>query len=300
MGPGDDLLQKNENIERIRAEMRLHRRIGIKVKLEFDSPQWWTVDFIRHTETIATQRQIAAAKSSVKSGSVVELVVNSGVVEAKVQGSRKAPYHVRIYTPQPTPEQIANIKAKLAERAIYGALLLAGEMPEAVSGIFKDCGVGLVPQDFAKTKMLCSCPEPDSVCKHILAVMLALTDAFDRDPFLLLRMRGIEKEDLLASLTAHRGGSQAASALADRGEDLADAIDASADEPSSSGSSVATLSAAEFFAPSGLSKVLAASRTRAGDDSTHPPVFDFPLWRGETSFKDSMYPYYDTVRKMLR
>ena len=43
----------------------------------------------------------------------------------------------------------------------------------------------------------CSCPDWSNPCKHIAAVYLLLGEEFDRDPFPIFRMRGMDREDLL-------------------------------------------------------------------------------------------------------
>lgn len=291
----EDLITHNAVSERLRRELSAQRRVGIKVKLEFDSPQWWTEEFIRYTHEVATQKMLAAAKKYVRSGSVIELVVNPGVVEAKVQGSRKAPYNIRLYSQLPTDDRLAAIKQGLSERAVCGAMLLAGEMPREVGDVFRSAGVGLVPQDYSKSRMLCSCPEPDSVCKHIVAVLLVITDAFDRDPFLLLRMRGLDKEDLVASLTDPRGRVRRTKRIADAESSQTDHVQEDAGSESETGHIESA------YAPIGLREVLARTRPRGHTRSAPPsPIFDFPLWRGEMSFSDSIRPYYECVRKILR
>ncbi|MGZ8708897.1 MAG: SWIM zinc finger family protein, partial [Thermoanaerobaculia bacterium] len=42
----------------------------------------------------------------------------------------------------------------------------------------------------------CSCPDWSNPCKHIAAVYYLLGEEFDRDPFLLLHVRGISRDDL--------------------------------------------------------------------------------------------------------
>lgn len=285
-----------ENLERLREELRLQRKIGIKVKLEFDAPQWWTTDLIRFTEKIATPRQISAAKKDVKAGRVVELSVNPGVIEAKVQGSRKQPYSARIYSPVPEQGNIDALKGELAKRAKFGAMLLAGEMPLEFADIFTSCGVELTPGAGSRMRMLCGCPSPDSLCEHILAVVLVMTDAFDRDPFLLLKFRGVEKEDLLASLTEPRGvrrGRPPKSVASDANNVPQRSADYdAADDGAASGD--------PFFGGDHLRRVLdTITLKHSTGDSIQPPL-DFPLWRGEMSFGDSMRPYYDSVRKLIK
>ena len=43
----------------------------------------------------------------------------------------------------------------------------------------------------------CSCPDWSNPCKRIAAVYLLLGEECDRDPFLIFRMRGMDREDLL-------------------------------------------------------------------------------------------------------
>lgn len=46
----------------------------------------------------------------------------------------------------------------------------------------------------------CSCPDWSNPCKHIAAVYYLLGEEFDRDPFLILKLRGMTREDLLGLL----------------------------------------------------------------------------------------------------
>lgn len=293
----EELTRQTAAAARLHRELMLQRRAGIKVKLEFDSPQWWTLDFIRYTNEIANQKLLAAAKKYVRSGSVVELKVEPGLVEAKVQGSRKTPYSVRLYSRVPTDDQLDAIKRGLSERALCGAMLLAGEMPREVERVFRDAGVGLVPQDRSKGMMLCGCSEPENICKHIVAVMLVITDAFDRDPFLLLRMRGLDKEDLVASLTDVRGRQRRTKRIAAETASGDGAESDGEDEELPTGETMEELG----WSSSGLREAIASSRPRSQLHKAPPsPIFDFPLWRGETSFSDSIRPYYESVRRTFR
>lgn len=280
-------------IDKRRSELRLQRRIGINVKLDFDSPQWWTADYMSYIETLADRREITAAKKQVKAGKVIELNVLPGSVEAKVQDTRKAPYHVRLYSRLPSAEQIDAIKAKIFERAMYGALLLAGEIPHEMAKIFEECGTGLVPRDLSAGRSLCSCPDPGSMCIHILAATLAVIDAFDRDPFLLLRMRGIDKDDLLSSLTEPRGRRARHSRAAQEEElDLPDEV-----EGAEQGEAAATRDDTSYYGGADLLRAIGGSRPATPTAEAGLPVLDFPLWRGELSFYDSMKPYYDLVKR---
>lgn len=296
-----------DNSYKLKNELRLQRRAGIKVKLDYDEPQWWVEEFITFVHDIAPAKQLGAAKSYVKSGKVLEMNIKPGVVEAKVQGQRKSPYLVRLYSPLPTDEHLIDLKRGFSERAIYGALLLAGEMPIEVRDLFAESGVALMPNEYRKKQLLCSCPEPETICKHIVAVLYVLIGAFDRDPFLLLRMRGLYKDDLLESLAEPRGVDVTPCAHHHDAEPQAET------PPTAPATACFGLGGrgvmkspldVSFYGDENLHELLEAfqgdTHERAEDFGTHPPLFNFPLWRGETSFKDSIYPYYESVRKMLK
>src|SRR4030095_5581977 len=49
-------------------------------------------------------------------------------------------------------------------------------------------------------KAACSCPDNANPCKHVAAVYYLLGEEFDRDPFLIFQLRGMERSELLAAL----------------------------------------------------------------------------------------------------
>ena len=85
----------------------------------------------------------------------------------------------------------------MADRPEFAASLLAGRMPENIEDAFADVGLSLFPSRRSDLETDCSCPDFANPCKHIAAVYLLLGEEFDRDPFLMFRMRGIERDELL-------------------------------------------------------------------------------------------------------
>jgi uncharacterized Zn finger protein len=282
-----------------KSVLKRGRPPGIRTCPEFDDPCWWTAGLINRVGEIASVRQINAAKKYAKAGKVVELNVSPGMIEAKVQGRRKIPYCVRLYSPRPNDRQLDEIKRRLCEKAIYRSLLLSGEMPRELDAIFKSSGVALSLEGFSRSQFLCGCSEPENICKHILATVYVAAVAFDRDPFLLLKMRGFEKNRLLAVLSAPVGADDES----DAGLPLHLSPDEAAQYAGQTGdiAPIDDLAAidASFYGSEDLSVELnrmSVSRREAGDPA---PVFDFPLWRGEISFAESIAPYYKSVEKFF-
>src|SRR3989440_8230057 len=75
-------------------------------------------------------------------------------------------------------------------------------MPADIEQAFQNARLSLFPEKRGDLKTSCSCPDDSNPCKHIAAVYYLLGEEFDRDPFLIFRLRGLEREQLLARLTA--------------------------------------------------------------------------------------------------
>jgi len=96
----------------------------------------------------------------------------------------------------------------LSRQAIFSAKLLMGEMPPDIEKAFKEAGLSLFPERLKDLKTDCSCPDWSNPCKHIAAVYYLLAEEFDRDPFLIFKLRGMNREDLIAMLKPDRKPTQ--------------------------------------------------------------------------------------------
>jgi uncharacterized Zn finger protein len=76
-----------------------------------------------------------------------------------------------------------------------------GEMPLDIEKVFKEARLSLFPEKLKDLKTACSCPDWSNPCKHIAAVYYLLAEEFDRDPFLIFKLRGMNREDLIVTLS---------------------------------------------------------------------------------------------------
>ncbi len=291
-------------VGRPKAPLLAQRREGINVQVDFSDAQWWTRDGVAYIEGTAPTAVLRSAKSYVRNGKVLDVNIQPGMVEATVQGGRKTPYQVRLYFPQPREEELREIKRRLSERVLYGALLLSGEMPVAIGDIFLASGSPFLPLGTGRERFFCSCPEPHDFCKHIVAVLYTAAGIFDRNPFLLLKLRGFDSDELLASI------------LVPRGSDSPEKSDMGIPSDSTEREEDGKTSYANFFrvdplpldaAFYGNESVCEAieefrnnSVVKTDIPASLVPLFDFPLWRGEVSFRESIDPYYESARRLLR
>lgn len=144
-----------------------------------------------------------------RSGRVTDLRAGSGMLSARVQGSRATPYQVAVGLPTLPPEAWDVIVRVVAAQVGHGARLLAGQVPQGLEDELTERGVRLFPHP-AELDPGCTCDDPVAACKHVAATVEAAAAALDADPFLLFRLRGRGREALLADLArARRGGAEA-------------------------------------------------------------------------------------------
>jgi uncharacterized Zn finger protein len=170
---------------------------------------WWSKRFLTVLESFALGTRLTRGRAYARKGQVISLDVEPGVVRAAVQGSRVRPYQVTI-TFEPLRE-LAWAKAEIAlsEQALPSARLLAGEVPPELEEIFADAGAALFPTTVRDLVQRCSCPDQQVPCKHLAATFYLLAEAFDADPFLILRWRGRERDALLGRLRELRSDAGA-------------------------------------------------------------------------------------------
>ncbi|NIK58168.1 SWIM zinc finger family protein [Kribbella shirazensis] len=169
---------------------------------------WWGRAWLEALEQRARldPGRLSRGRSYARRGSVLELTVSPGEVEAVVQGSRVTPYQVTVRIRAFSTDEwnaVLNIVSAQIGRV---AALLDGELPPEVVDDVRAAGLDLLP-GAGEVLTNCSCPDFAVPCKHSAAVCYLVADALDDDPFALLLLRGRRKDELLAALRSRRGGT---------------------------------------------------------------------------------------------
>jgi len=165
---------------------------------------WWAKQWTAVLDRFNLGTRMQRGRRYARQGQVLSIDFGEGKIQARVQGSRPKPYEVGIRVKTLQKDAWAKVAAAAAAQAVFASKLLAGEMPQEMEQIFRAAGVSLFPEAYADLSTDCSCPDYSNPCKHIAAVYYLLGEEFDRDPFLIFRMRGMSREaflDLLGSGT---------------------------------------------------------------------------------------------------
>jgi len=140
--------------------------------------------------------RLPRGRSYVRNGSVVDLRVEPGAVNALVSGSRM--YEVKVTVGPVAPARWRAI-CKDCSGAIDSLIeLLQGRFSRGVMTRLCEENTGLFP---SPTDILftCSCPDWASMCKHVAAVLYGIGARLDHQPELLFALRKVDQQDLIAS-----------------------------------------------------------------------------------------------------
>jgi len=239
---------------------------------------WWAKRWISVLEGFEVGQRLGRGRRYARGGQVLSVDVDRELVTAEVQGSREKPYKVVIRVKALVREDWEKLAAGLAQQAIFAAKLLAGEMPPDIETAFTEAGLSLFPEASQDLETACSCPDWSNPCKHIAAVYYLLGEEFDRDPFLIFKLRGMERDELVALV----GGPGAHAEVAE-------------DEP------VGAAPAAEplptdpptFWHPGKLPDDLFGEvHTPAMPAALVRRLGSFPFWRAKERFLEALEPLY--------
>jgi len=162
--------------------------------------EWWVLQWLDLLEKYRFKKRLERGRNYAREGNIVSINFEGPKVTANVQGNAEDPYELWIKLDQFSDEDWNYIIQSLAEKAIFSAQLLAGEMPENIEDVFVANGLSLFPFSLSNVHAKCNCPDPKNPCKHIAAVYYELADRFSEDPFVLFQLRGRTKDEILAQI----------------------------------------------------------------------------------------------------
>ncbi|MHB1536580.1 MAG: SWIM zinc finger family protein, partial [Acidimicrobiales bacterium] len=169
---------------------------------------WWGaawVDALQRRASLDPNR-LPRGRSYARSGQVARVEVHPGEIRCEVQGSRAKPYAVRVRVRTFTGPEWEHVLDVLAAQAGHTAALLDGELLPDVADDVRRAGLDLLP-GAGELQPRCSCPDWADPCKHSAAVCYLMADELDRDPFVLLLLRGRGRDEVMAGLRSRRRGT---------------------------------------------------------------------------------------------
>ncbi len=179
---------------------------GVRAQGLKENRAWWAQRWWARLAEMDLGGRLARGKHYAAAGQVVSLACQGSHVAADVVGCRAGVYHVTLDFRTPEGAAREQIVAQIKAEPIFLARLLVNELPFELEGIFRAAGYDLFPGEQLPgttpegrrcydMTTACSCPDYANPCKHVGAVLLVLGEEIARNPWTLLRLRGLKEED---------------------------------------------------------------------------------------------------------
>jgi uncharacterized Zn finger protein len=156
---------------------------------------FWGKGWCHHLEAHCDfWNRLGRGRSYVRNGSVCDLVIGPGRVEARVVGNDL--YSVEIDIKKLPPARWAAIRKSSTGGIASVIELLKGRLSAAVMSIMTHPTDGLFPRP-KEIEMRCSCPDYAVMCKHVAAALYGVGARLDSRPELLFVLRGVDHMQLI-------------------------------------------------------------------------------------------------------
>ncbi|MBI2244450.1 MAG: SWIM zinc finger family protein [Nocardioides sp.] len=185
---------------------------------------WWGKAWVRAVDEAAyAEADLVASRALARAGQVGQIATEPGRFVAAVE-DRHGLWTVEGTVPVLGAADVAALVETVAAESGRIAALLAGELPHRLVEHAEEAGVELLPYG-GELGSSCTCEHWVDPCVHALAVLHQLAWLVDADPFVLLQLRGLPRDELLLRLH-ERAGTRVAEPDGDDEADLEAAVEA--------------------------------------------------------------------------
>ena len=141
------------------------------------------------------ENRLPRGRTYVRNGSVIDLKITEGKVQAQVMGSSL--YQVAVSVSAVPARQWQAISADCAGSIASLVELLQGRLSKGVMERICTANTGLFPAP-KEICFTCSCPDWAAMCKHVAAVLYGIGVRLDEQPELLFNLRRVDAKNLVA------------------------------------------------------------------------------------------------------
>lgn len=186
-----------------------HARIAPRPGRPARATTWWGRAWVRAVEEAAYGEQdLRQGRALARAGRVGAITIEPGRFVASVEQGEDV-MTVTGGVPVLDEASLAGLAETVAAETGRVAALLAGDLPHRLVEHAEESGVELLPFG-GELATRCTCDPWTDPCPHALAVLQQLAWLLDADPFVLLTLRGMERDELLARLHRLAGADRPA------------------------------------------------------------------------------------------
>lgn len=191
--------QKKKNAEeKIKSLSKKGKNLNpVNIEGRLIAKTFWGKSWCQNLETYSDySNRLPRGRSYVRNGSVIDLNISKGSIDAQVMGSSL--YEISIKIKPMSKNKWQSLVKSCAGKIDSLIELLKGKFSKSVMAKITEKEGGLFP-DPKEIEMDCSCPDGAGMCKHIAAVLYGVGATLDEKPERLFTLRHVDHLDLIES-----------------------------------------------------------------------------------------------------
>jgi len=153
---------------------------------------WWGNEWLHALSNIDYSNRLPRGRAYANKGAVLSVDINDCTIHAKVSGSRRTPYKVRIDVPAFSSKQKKVLLDAITSNPLLLSKLLNRKLPHSLNQIASENQIKIFPSAWNDLQMECSCPDWAVPCKHLAAVINVISNEIDRNPFVVFQLHGFD------------------------------------------------------------------------------------------------------------
>ncbi|NBV98350.1 MAG: DEAD/DEAH box helicase [Proteobacteria bacterium] len=135
--------------------------------------------------------RLKRGKTYANTGKVLSIKYEKEKILAKVAGNYRPFYSVEIELNKLKDSAVDLIETILEENPLIAVDLSLGKLSPDLQRLTESRGIRLLPSTWLEIRAKCNCPDYGDPCKHQAAVFYMMANELDKDPLMLLRLRGL-------------------------------------------------------------------------------------------------------------
>jgi uncharacterized Zn finger protein len=172
----------------------------VKISTRAMATTYWGKAWCDNLEAYSDySNRLPRGRTYARNGSVIDLQIKKGKIEAIVSGSNI--YTIAISIETLSKSSWTRLKSECSRSIASLIDLLQGRFDAGVMQRLAHPTEGLFPRP-QEIKMHCSCPDSAGLCKHLAAVLYGVGNRLDASPELLFTLRNVDHLELVSQAVA--------------------------------------------------------------------------------------------------
>ncbi|MCX6700136.1 MAG: hypothetical protein NTV68_09440 [Methanomicrobiales archaeon] len=191
-------MKKRRNPWWIKTIYDVSQRNIIRLKSEWGpvGENWWAKVWVAVLEDAGEKGRLTRAKTCARNGSGSRLRIETGQMRIGICCSGYTIRDVVFLFPKFKEDVWVRLISLVAADAALAGALLSGDFTEYFVEELRKENIHLLPKNFREITALCGCGDAHHLCIHVAAAWYLFAEVLDEDPWHLLMLHGLPKDEL--------------------------------------------------------------------------------------------------------